>query len=298
MALYTKEEKRYNWLSHLILTFFALLCIFPFYMLIIGSFTDNALIINQGYTFFPTQLSLDAYQYMGYMADTFVRAYGITVLTTAAGTAGSLFLVSTMGYGLSRKAAPGMKVLSFLVVFTMLFNGGLVSTYLIYTSVVPVKNSLWAYILPGLLLNAFHVLLMRSYVVNSIPDSLFESAQLDGAGQWTVYSQIVLPLSMPILATIGLLVGVQYWNSWQNGLYYITDTSLYSMMNILNRMLQDVRYLQSGAMGDYGGELMSHMPTNSVRMAIAVVGVLPILALYPFFQRYFVKGITLGSVKG
>lgn len=298
MAVYTKNDRHFMRFTHIVLILAALACIVPFYMLIIGSFTDNGTIIREGYSFFPSQLSLDAYRYMGYMKNTFTKAYGITILTTVVGTVGSLFLTSTMGYGLSKKRAPGMSVLSFLVVFTMLFRGGLVPSYMVYTRLVPVKNSLWAYIVPGMLMNAFYIMLMRSYVTNSIPASLFESADLDGASEWTIYVRLVLPLSMPILATIGLLVGVAYWNSWQNGLYYITDTSLYSMMNILNRMLQDIRFLQSGAMGDYGNELMANLPANSVRMAIAVIGVLPILILYPFFQKYFVKGITLGAVKG
>lgn len=298
MAIKSKGDRRFLVLVHFVLVIATLLCLVPFYMLIIGSFTDNATIIREGYSFFPTKLSLDGYRYIGYLSDTFITAYGITIITTAIGTSVSLFLTSALGYGLARKNVPGRNVLSFLVVFTMLFNGGLVPTYYVYTNFIDVKNSLTAYILPGLLLSAFHVILVRSYIASSIPESLIESAELDGASEMTIYLKVVMPLCTPILATIGLLVGVSYWNSWQNGLYYITDTKLYSIQNILNRMLEDIRFLQSGAMGDYGGELMAKMPTNSVRMAIAVIGVLPILVLYPFFQKYFVKGITLGAVKG
>ncbi len=298
MKIQSRGDKCFAVIVHIVMVLATLLCLVPFYMLIIGSFSDNATIIKEGYSFFPSKFSLDGYRYIGYMSNTFVTAYGITIITTVIGTALSLFLTSALGYGLARKDVPGRNVISFLVVFTMLFNGGLVPTYYVYTNFINVKNSLLAYILPGLLLSAFNVILVRSYIASSIPESLIESAELDGASELTIYGRIVMPLCTPILATIGLLTGVNYWNSWQNGLYYITDSSMYSVQNILNRMLEDIRFLQSGAMGDYGGELMAKMPTNSVRMAIAVIGVLPILVLYPFFQRYFVKGITLGAVKG
>ena len=292
------KDKRFMVFVHFILILASLLAVVPFVMLILGSFADNGMIVKEGYSFIPHKFSLEAYQYMGYMSDTFIRAYAITIITTVIGTALSLMLTSSLGYGLSRSAAPGMKVFSFLVLFTMLFRGGLVPTYMIYTRVFNVKNSLAAYIFPNLLISGFNVMLVKSYVRTNVPQALLESAELDGASEMTIFFRIVMPLSLPILATIGLLVGVTYWNSWQNGLYYITDTQLYSIQNILNRMLQDIRYLQSGAMGSYAGELMSNMPTNSVRMAIAVIGVLPILVLYPFFQKYFVKGITVGAVKG
>lgn len=294
----SKSDKVFMGVTHIVLILATLACLVPFYMLIIGSFSDNGTIIKEGYSLFPSQLSLDGYRYIGYLSNTFTTAYGITIITTVVGTAGSLLLTSALGYGLARKGLPGRRLITFLVIFTMLFRGGLVPTYYVYTNFVNLKNSLWAYVIPNLLLSGFHVVLVRSYIASSIPESLVESAELDGAGEMTIYARIVMPLCMPILATVGLLVGVQYWNSWQNGLYYITDTKLYSIQNILNRMLQDIRFLQSGAMGDYGGELMSRLPTNSVRMAIAVMGVLPILILYPFFQRYFVKGIVLGAVKG
>jgi putative aldouronate transport system permease protein len=275
----------------------SLTCILPFILLIIGSLTDDGIIVQQGYSFVPEKWSTAAYGYLSVMANTIVRAYGVTLFSTAAGTAVSLILTSLMGYGLSFPNLPGKKILSFFVVFTMLFNGGLVPTYVIYTQIFHIKNTLWAQIVPGMLVSGFHVMLMRSFFQNNIPPSLVESARIDGAKDLRIFFAIVLPMSLPILATIGLLTGVTYWNNWTNGLYYLTQPDFYNVQNILNKMLMDIRYLQSGAAGDYAGDILSSLPANSVRMAIAVIGALPILFVYPFFQRYFVKGITVGAVK-
>lgn len=196
---------------------------------------------------------------------------------------------------LSKRNLPGVKVINFLVIFTMLFNGGLVPTYLVYTRTLGIKDTIFALIVPSLMLSAFLIMLMRNYFEHSIPDSLYESAYIDGAGDFYIFYQIVLPLSTPILATVGLLVGIAYWNDWQNGLYYLNDTKLYTIQNILNDINRNIQFLASNS---GTGVNIADLPVSTVRMAIAVVGILPILILYPFFQRYFVKGITLGAVKG
>jgi len=293
----SSSDKRLAASSHIILIIASLSCLLPFVLLVIGSFTDNNTIVAQGYSFFPEKWSLDAYRYLAVLSAPLIRAYGITIFTTVFGTALSLIITALIGYGLSFPNLPGVKYLSFFVVFTMLFNGGLVPTYVIYTQIFHIKNTIWAQIFPGMLLNGFNIMLMRSYFQNSIPASITESARIDGAKDLHIFFRIVLPLSLPILATIGLLTGVMYWNNWTNGLYYLTKPDYYNMQNILNNMLNDIRYLQSGAVGDYAGDLLSALPANSVRMAIAIIGVIPILTVYPFFQRYFVKGITIGAVK-
>lgn len=291
------SKSKLTQIAYIILAIAALSCIIPFLLLIIGSLTDNNDIIKNGYSFFPKKWSLDAYEYLKSNSASLVSAYGVTVFTTVFGTAFSLLITSMLGYGLSRSDLPGRKILSFIVVFTLLFNGGLVPTYLMYTKIFHIKNTIWAQIFPTLLLSGFNVILMRSYFVNSIPQSLTEAARIDGAKEVTIYSKVVMPLSMPIMATIGLMVGVNYWNSWLNGLYYITDSKYFSVQNILNRILLDIRYLTTGMAGDVSGDLLARLPSASIRMAIAVTGVLPILVIYPFFQKYFVKGITLGAVK-
>ena len=207
-----------------------------------------------------------------------------------------LTMTSMLGYGLS-KEIPGRRILNFFVVFTMLFNGGLVPTYLVYTKYLHLSNTIWALIIPSLLMNAFHVMLVRNYFSTSIPESLIESAKLDGASEMMIFRAIVLPLSKPIMATIGLMLALSYWNNWTNGLYYLDDTSLYSIQNVLNAINNNIIAINS--VSNMGLAInKSEIPALTARMAIAVIGILPMLCIYPFFQKYFVKGITIGAVKG
>ncbi|WOC32931.1 carbohydrate ABC transporter permease [Caproicibacterium argilliputei] len=184
----------------------------------------------------------------------------------------------------------------FFVVFTMLFNGGLVPSYLMWTQVFQMKDSLAAYILPGLLTNAFFIILMKTYFENSIPTSLIEAAQIDGANEAIILFKIVMPLALPIVATLGLFSGLNYWNDWMNGLIYISDSHKFSIQVLLNQMLQDIQTLSSGVVKQ--SVSTSAMPASGVRMAIAVIAALPIMVIYPFFQKYFQKGIMVGAVKG
>ncbi len=294
----SKVKKRNSLIASIILTIATISCILPFLLLIIGSFTDNNLIINEGYSFFPKKWSVAAYEYLGKDFSSMVNAYLVTIFTTAFGTALGLIISSMLAYGLSNNRLKGSRTLNFLVLFTLLFNGGLVPTYLMYTQLFHIKNTVWAQIFPTLLVNGFYVMLLRSYFRTNIPQEMYEAARIDGASEARVFFKICLPLSLPILATIGLMQGLSYWNSWVNGLYYLTDTKFYNIQNILNRLLLDIRYLQSGFFGDMASELLANMPTDSVIMAIAVIGVVPILFIYPFFQKYYIKGITLGGVKG
>lgn len=188
----------------------------------------------------------------------------------------------------------------FMVVFTMLFNGGLVPTYIVYTNVLNVKNTFWALLIPGLLMNGFNVMLMKSYFCSSLPGEILDAAYIDGAGEFQTFASIAVPLSKPIIATIGLFNGIAYWNDWMNGYIYLTKrTDLYSVQNLLNRMMQNIQYLsQNSAHIQDASVGLASIPSVSVRMAMATVGVLPILVIYPFVQGNFVKGITLGGVKG
>lgn len=289
------EQKKWRASAHIILTIMAMLALLPFILLIISSFTDESTAIANGYSYFPARWSTEAYDYILAEAQTLGRAYGMTILVTTIGTAVNLLISSMLAYMLSKRQLPGVKVFNFLVIFTMLFNGGLVPTYLVYTGMLRIKDTIFALIVPALLLSAFMIMLMRNYFEHSIPESLYESAYIDGAGEFYVLFKIVMPLSTPILATVGLLVGIAYWNDWQNGLYYLSNTKLYTIQNILNDINRNIQFLASNSAT---GVDISELPTTTVRMAIAVIGILPILALYPFFQRYFVKGITMGAVKG
>lgn len=281
--------------AHAVLILLTLAAIVPFVLLIIASFTDNNVAITEGFSFFPSKWSTDAYQYIVNEKDTMLRAYGITIVVTLIGTTLGLLISVMLAYSLANSDLPGRNFMTFFVTLTMLFNGGLVPTYLIYTNVFHIKDTLAALIVPNLLMNGFNVILIRNYFATGVPTVLYEAARIDGAGEFYIFYRIALPLSKPILATVGLLMGIAYWNDWQNGLYYLNDTSLYSIQNILNRINENISFLASNSTS---GVKISDLPTSTIRMAIAVIGILPIVCIYPFFQEYFVRGIAVGAVKG
>ena len=293
-----KGEKIFQVIIHICLVLLAACAIIPVWVLVSGSITGEQELILKGSSFFPKSLSADAYKYLFYKASEILRAYGITVLITVVGTSASLLITPLLAYPLSRKDFRARNVFAFLVFFTMLFNGGIVPSYIMWTQIFHMKNTISALILPGLLMNGFHVILMKNYFAQNIPVELIEAAKMDGAGEFRIFYKMVLPLSLPIMATVGLFVGIGYWNDWTNGLYYITNPSLYSLQNLLNRILQDVQFLSSSTLTQAAGTVNTQMPSVSIRMAISVVGILPIMVLYPFFQKYFVKGIAIGAVKG
>lgn len=278
----------------------SLLAIVPFALLVISSFTDNSTLIANGYSFLPEKWSTYAYEYIFKTGNSIIHAYGVSISLTAVGTAISLSITTLLAYALSKTDLPGRRIMLFMVVFTMLFNGGLVPTYIVYTNVLNVKNTFWALLVPGLLMNGFNVMLMKSYFCSSLPGEILDAAYIDGAGEFQTFASIAVPLSKPIIATIGLFNGIAYWNDWMNGYIYLTKrTDLYSVQNLLNRMMQNIQYLsQNSAHIQDASVGLASIPSVSVRMAMATVGVLPILVIYPFVQGNFVKGITLGGVKG
>ena len=292
-----KTNRGWNIAGNLVMCLLSFLALMPFILLIIASFTDETVALTDGYSYFPAKWSLDAYDYIFQQAEMLGKAYLMTILVTVIGTAVGLTITALLAYMLSQKGLPGRKVLNFLVVFTMLFNGGLVPTYIMYVGTFHIKDTIFGLIVPNLLLSAFMVMLVRNYFENSIPLDLYEAARIDGASEFQTFVKIALPLSTPILATVGLMMGIAYWNDWQNGLYYLSDKSrdLYTIQNILNNINENIAFLSSNATS---GVNLADLPTATVRMAIAVVAILPILVVYPFFQKYFAKGITMGAVKG
>ncbi|MFV0399087.1 MAG: carbohydrate ABC transporter permease [Oscillospiraceae bacterium] len=285
-------------LSHSVMILLTLFCVIPFLLLVISSLTEETALRRFGYSLFPKVWSLESYAYMFNQGAMVLRAYSITIIVTVVGTLGSLLLTILMAYPLSRKDLPGRGVFAFFVFFTMLFNGGLVPSYIMWTRTFHINNSIWALIIPSLLLNAFYIMMMRTYFSTNIPEEILEAARIDGANEFYILWRVVLPMSIPMLATLALMIGLGYWNDWKNGLYYLTDSKLFSIQNMLNTMIQDVRFLASGGGGSNTSEILATMPSTGIKMAIAVVGALPIIMVYPFFQRYFVKGITIGAVKG
>lgn len=291
------ESKGLTWFSHIMMFLFAVVCILPFILLISASLTNQNSIVAHGYSFIPHTFSTAAYEYLAERGGDIARAYGVTVFVTVVGTALGVTITALLAYPLSRSVTPHRNLIMFIVFFTMLFHGGLVPSYLVYTQIFDIKNTIWALIVPGLLMNGFYVMLMRTFFQTTIPGALIESAQMDGAGEYRTLWSIVLPLSAPILATIGLFECIMYWNDWQLGMIYITDPKLFSIQNLLNRIMQDIQFITTN-LNNNAGDAMKQMPTDAVKMAIAVIGVLPILIAYPFFQKYFIKGIMIGAVKG
>ena len=292
-----REDRIYNIVINLILLIMALSCILPLVLLFVASISSEASIAREGYAFFPKQFSTDAYEYLWQKRDIIGTTYMRTIVVTAVGTVVSLFITTALAYPLSRKDYPYRKFTIAIVVFSILFNGGLVPTYLVYTNIFKIKNTIWALLVPGLLMNGFNVLISRTYFKNNVPSAIIESARIDGAGEFSIFFRIVIPVSVPIMATIGLLAGISYWNDWSNGFIYITQTAKLGIQSYLARILMDLQFLTSSNMSGSLGAVAADLPTTTVRMAIAVIGVLPVLIVYPFFQKYFVRGITIGSVK-
>lgn len=290
-----ENNRGYRILIHAVLILLCVLCIAPFILLISASFTTEASLIADGYFFLPKEFSTAAYEFL--LSDSSVfRAYGVTIVLTVAGTVLSILVTTLLAYPLSLPGLPGRNALNFYVFFTMLFAGGLVPSYMMWTQIFHVKNTFAALLFPSLLTNGFTIMIMRSYFQANIPSEVLESARIDGAGEMTILFKIVMPMSRPIMATVGLMSGIAYWNDWNNNLYYITEPNLNSIQGLLNRMLTNAQYLkQTATMGNVGG---ASTPTTAVRMAVVVLGVLPILCAYPFFQKHFVKGMNIGAVKG
>lgn len=284
--------------AHIVLSLLSLLVVIPLLLLVASSFSSEQLLLREGYSLWPKEFSFSAYEYLFKGAGNLFQSYGVTLLVTAVGTVAGLLMTMLLGYALSIEDLPFRKVISFLVFFTMLFNGGLVPTYMMYTNVFHIKNTIWALIVPYLLVNAFYVIIARSFFATSIPREVIEAARIDGAGEIKALFRVVLPMSLPIMATLGLMIGLAYWNNWTNGLYFITDNSLYSVQQLLTEMVNNMQAVQSGQFANLDPEAVRNLPSTALRMATAVMSVLPVMVIYPFFQKYFVKGITLGAVKG
>jgi len=290
------NNKTYNFFVNFLLATLIVACIIPFWLLFVGSVTSEDYLLQHGYTLFPKEFSFSAYQYLWGAKDSIGRAYLMSIVIASIGVVANIVLTVLFAYPLSHKDLPGRGAISFFLFFTMLFNGGLVPTYMVYTNIINVKDTLAGMIVPYLLMNAFFVIIMRTYFTSSIPGEVLEAARIDGANEVQSLLKIVLPMSKPIIATIALMTLITYWNNWTNGIYFLTTrTDLYGIQNYLNDVMNKASFLQSHMTGLINAKAV---PNISVRMAIAVIAVLPLMIAYPFFQKYFVKGITLGSVKG
>jgi len=273
---------------------FALICLFPFALMITSSFMSEKEIITEGYKLFPKKLTLSAYQFLLDNPKKLLDSYGVTITLTVFGTALGLFFMSMAGYVLNRKDFIYRNFFSFFIYFTTLFSGGLIPTYIVMVKYLQLKDSILAMLLPTMI-SAWSIFLMRNFL-KSIPDSLYESATLDGAGDFRIYWQIFMPLAIPSLATVGLFLALAYWNEWYNAMLYIESANKFPLQYFLQKMVNQTNIqtlLKQGVAID-----TANLPTQSVKMATAVLATGPIILLYPFVQRYFVGGLTIGAVKG
>ncbi len=292
------DVRRFRRFSVIVLAVFCIVAVLPIVLIAAASVTDEKTLVAGGYTFLPAKLSLDSYYYMVKQSSMILHAYGVTILVTALGTLTSLFLTTTLAYPMSRRDFRYKNALAFFVFFTMLFNGGVVSSYIMWSRVFGIKNTLWALIVPNYLVTAFNVLLVRNYYMNSIPHEMVESAQIDGAGEIRIFVKVMVPLAVPTIATVSLFTGLIYWNDWINCLYYVTDSRLYGLQNLLIRIMNNIQFLKVSTNAALLGTQNVDLPGSSVRMAMAVIGILPVLIIFPFVQKYFIKGVVLGAVKG
>ena len=288
------SSKIFYILAYVCVGLMALICIIPFIVLISGSFTSENYIRTQGYSLFINEFSTKAYELIFRNPITVFRAYGVSILITGVGTILGTLLITMTAYVICRKDFKYRNHFSFFFYFTTLFNGGMVSTYIFYIQYLRLKDSLWALILPGLF-NVFYLLIMRSFV-NTIPPSLIEASKIDGAGEYRIFFQVVFPLLKPGLATVGLFMALGYWNDWYNAMLYINSNVKFPLQYMLYNLLQQTQAL--ARIASQSGISVADLPSNSLKMAMAIVATGPILLVYPFVQKYFVKGITVGSVKG
>ncbi len=292
------ESKAFNRVSTVILTILVVLAMLPIVLIVVASFTAETTLIRDGYRFMPKELSLDAYYYMLKQGKIILRSYGVSFLVTFGGTAVSVLLTTMLAYPMARKAFKYRNLLAFFVFFTMLFNGGIVPSYIMWTRFFHIKDTIWALMFPNYLVSAFNVILVKNYFQNSVPDSLIEAAQLDGAREFQIFVKVMLPLAVPTVATISLFTGIAYWNDWTNGLYYVNNEKFYSIQQLLMKIMSNIQALRSNSNASLLGTGAVDLPSTSVRMAMAVIGILPIVIIYPFVQKYLVKGVIVGAVKG
>jgi len=290
---YEYSERAVQWVAIVFCSIFALFCLVPFILMLSGSLTDETILINEGYSLIPKGINFEAYKIL-LQSGTLLNSYGITIFITAVGTLIGLLISSSLAYSISNRRNRLRNAISFYVYFTMLFNGGMVPFYILISNWLSLSNSIAALILP-LAVQPFLVFLLVSFF-RTVPDELEDAGRIDGASEVRIFVQIVLPISKPILATVGLFYALIYWNDWFMGILFISDDSKFPLQMILRRMISNMEAAKN--LIPSGAGIALQAPTYQIRMATTFITIGPIVLLYPFLQRYFVKGLTIGSVKG
>ena len=293
------SENRFRLIVLIILLIITVFCVTPFILMISASLTDEQTLMVEGYKFLPSRIGLRAYEYLWAKRATIGKSYWLSIIVTIAGTIINVIITSLLAYPISRKDFKYRNIIAFYIFFTMLFSGGMTASYIIWSNLFRIKNTIWALMIPSYLMSGMNVLLVRNYYITSIPDSLIEAARIDGAAEMIIYRKIILPLSKPVMITITLFAGMAYWNDWVNGMYYISEARLYTINVYLNKLMTNISFLKSANSLTEGANLVGlDLPSISIRMAIAVVAILPVFIIFPFVQRQLIKGVVIGGIKG
>lgn len=282
-------------ITYVMLTLGSIVCVLPFLIILSGSFTDNMTILTEGYSILPKNFTLSAYETVFRAPEDILQAYKMTLFYTIVGTSVGLLMITLTGYVISRKEFKYRNQVSFLIYFTSIFGGGMIPWYLMYANVLNMKGSTFAIWFPALM-SPFLIILMRTFIVASVPDAITEAAKIDGAGHFTIFARIVMPVLGPGLATVGLFLALGYWNDWYRSSMFSTNSETWELQFYLYDLLNATTALKQMSQGS--GISTADLPTESVKLAMAVVATGPVLLLYPFVQKFFVSGITVGAVKG
>ena len=283
---------------HVIFVLICFLCVYPLLLVLGISFSDETSIAIHGFSLIPPKTSNDAYRFVLRESNALVRAYLITIVVTVVGTLVATLTVALYAYPLSRKDFKYRRFFAFVAFFTMLFSGGLVPWYMVCVNVLKLRNNIWALILPYTM-NAWYVLIMRTFYKTNVPDSIIESAKMDGAGEYTIFFRIIIHLAKPGIATIALFNTIVYWNDWWLPLMLVNDPAWFNLQYLMYRVQVNIQYLSSmaGSLSGVSADILRRLPSRTAQMAMCILSIGPIVFAYPFFQKYFVKGITIGSLK-
>ena len=292
----SKKEKAADKVLTLLFILLALFCVVPILYILSASLSDEIQLTKEGYSLLPRGFSLEAYKYILESPKPIINAYGVTILVPLGGTAVSLLVTTMLAYVIARKDFKVGRVFAFMIFFSMLFNGGLVPTYIMLTKYYHLKDTIWALIFPYIIM-PWHVFLMKGFLAD-IPTSLIEAAKIDGAGEVKTFFKIIVPISKPALATVGLFIAFTYWNDWYQSMLYIDSPDINSLQFYLYRIMNNIQYLSTSMQAGNISIDIASLPSETARMALCILAAGPMLVVFPFFQKYFVKGLTVGAVKG
>ena len=292
------KGKGFQIFSNIVMIILSVWAILPFILLVVSSITSEVTITKFGYSFIPRDIDLSAYQYLFMSGGKILKSYGMTIIVAGIGTTLNISMTMAISYLLSKKDLPGRNLISFFIFFAMLFSGGMIPSYIVWSQTMHVSDTIFGLICPNLMMSAFNIILMRTYFTTNVPVELCEAAEMDSCSQIGILIHISIPLSKPMISTLALFAMLAYWNDWINGLYYLVrNKDLYTIQNVLNSMQNNIQFLKDYASASMG-KFANSIPSLGVRMAIAVVSIVPIMIAYPFFQKAFVRGIVIGGVKG